>query len=169
MVSLKYYTGIGSRKTPDDILTLMEGIASSLADIGYVLRSGGAKGADSAFEHGVETQGLGTCDSKEVFYARDATDEARALARQYHPAPHNLHGHALNIMARNGYQVLGRTLTVPSDFVVCWTPDGAEAVTTDATGGTGQAIRIAYAYGIPVFNLANASAMNRLWAHLREA
>ena len=35
----------------------------------------------------------------------------------------------------------------PSNFVVCYTPDGK------ASGGTGQAIRIAEYYNIPIYNL----------------
>ena len=40
--------------------------------------------------------------------------------------------------------------------MLCWTPDGAiapEHCTRD-TGGTGQAIRVAGAHGVRVFNLA---------------
>ena len=35
-----------------------------------------------------------------------------------------------------------------SKFVICWTKNGK------GTGGTGQAIRIAKGFGIPVFDLA---------------
>jgi len=56
--------------------------------------------------------------------------------------------HARVFMARNSYQVLGPDLATPVDFVWCWTPHGA------VIGGTGQALRIAAAYEIPVFNLA---------------
>ena len=43
------YAGIGSRKTPADILALMAEVAGALAADGWTLRSGGAKGADQAF------------------------------------------------------------------------------------------------------------------------
>jgi hypothetical protein len=48
--------------------------------------------------------------------------------------------------------VLGHDLRSPSRFVVCWTADGR------ATGGTGQAIRIAEAYAVPVFNFGRTDA-----------
>ena len=57
----------------------------------------------------------------------------RSTARKFH--------------ARNCYQVLGKDLQSPSNFVLCWTPGGA------VTGGTGQALRIAIDRGIPVFNM----------------
>ena len=71
-----FYTGVGSRKTPKDVLELMVKIAIKAAQNGYTLRSGGAEGADKAFEHG--------CDMvkgpKEIYYANQATAEAMAMA-----------------------------------------------------------------------------------------
>ena len=54
---------------------------------------------------------------------------------------------AKKLMARNCHQVLGLDLKTPVDFIVCWTKDGT------INGGTGQALRIAEAYNIPVYNL----------------
>jgi hypothetical protein len=65
-----------------------------------------------------------------------------------------LNGSARSLMGRNTHQVLGFDCESPSAFVLCWTPDGAERETIAETGGTGQAIWIAIAYGIPVWNLA---------------
>jgi len=48
----KFYTGIGSRKTPYQVQQQMQRIAQFLAKKGYTLRSGSANGADSAFEEG---------------------------------------------------------------------------------------------------------------------
>src|SRR5215217_6010795 len=49
-----FYTGIGSRKTPRSVMNEMTEIARVLEEHGYILRSGGAGGADSAFEKGVK-------------------------------------------------------------------------------------------------------------------
>lgn len=48
----KYYTGIGSRESPEEICNLMTEMAYKLASQGWTLRSGGAQGADQAFEEG---------------------------------------------------------------------------------------------------------------------
>lgn len=48
----KYYTGIGSRETPPEIKEVMTAIGFKLAAEGWTLRSGGAYGADQAFEEG---------------------------------------------------------------------------------------------------------------------
>ena len=47
-----YYAGIGSRETPDHVLETMASAAQYLGKEGFTLRSGGAKGADTAFDQG---------------------------------------------------------------------------------------------------------------------
>lgn len=153
------YAGVGSRSTPAPILVMMRRLGRALDARGFTLRSGGAPGADSAFEAGA--------DSAEVFLPWRGfsgrgvpigfdcpTPEAHALAARYHPAWANLSHAARRLHARNAHQVLGLDLASPAAFVLCWTPDGAVTETSSATGGTGQAIRIALANDVPVYNLA---------------
>ena len=149
------YAGIGSRETPDAVLRQMTTIAVWLHQKGFTLRTGGASGADSAFERGSGSK-------KEIYRPRDATPAAMELASKFHPAWNRCSEYAKNLHARNGFQVLGINLDSPSNFVVCWTKDGK------ASGGTGQAIRIATHYGIPVFNLHDASAEARMRAVVSE-
>jgi len=47
-----YYTGVGSRETPEEICELITKVATKLAAIGWVVRTGGAGGADTAFLDG---------------------------------------------------------------------------------------------------------------------
>jgi len=149
------YAGIGSRKTPQNIIYQMTDIAKGLAECGWILRSGGAVGADSAFEQGTT--------NKEIFLATDEIPtEAFEIAELYHPTWGGLQPYVKKLHARNAQQILGKNLDCQVKFVVCWTPDGAETKTTRKTGGTGQAIRIANAYRIPVFNLANEGKLEQV-------
>lgn len=50
-----FYTGIGNRDTPYEYLEKMTALAFLLEKEGYILRSGGAEGADTAFENGVRS------------------------------------------------------------------------------------------------------------------
>lgn len=152
------YAGIGSRKTPTHVLTWMTSIAQRLAGYGYTLRSGGAEGADRAFEAGSLLKEIYTPRSVGVNW-----DRAFSTVTNFHPAPARLSSYARLLMARNAFQVLGPQCDDQSKFVVCWTPDGAETHTSRLTGGTGQAIRIANYYDIPVVNLANHDAADRLY------
>ena len=155
------YAGIGSRSTPAIVQEAMTSVAEWLQNQGYILRSGGAKGADQAFEKAVyEGQ-----DKKEIFLASDADISesnkdktnlenkkiAHEIVKETHPNYSALKKKAgeygLNLMARNTFQIFGENLDTPVDFVIAWTPGGK------LVGGTAQAIRIANAKGIKVFNV----------------
>lgn len=144
-----YYTGVGSRETPQNVLVLMKAIAVKMAMLNYTLRSGGAQGADSAFESGAG-------HNKKIYYAKDCTPEAMAISARFHPAWHRCSEAARKLHGRNAFQVLGETLDVPSSYCICWTRDGCISHSTRNinTGGTGTAISIAEAYQVPIVNLA---------------
>lgn len=142
------YAGIGSRETPTPVLKAMTHVARSLAALGYTLRSGGADGADRAFEAGASL--------KEIFLARHATPAAIETVARFHPAPHRLSVFAEKLRARNAMILLGANLDSPVRFVVCWTPRG------EITGGTGQGLRIARHYKIPVVNMFFADWESRI-------
>lgn len=141
------YAGIGARDTPLDVLILMTTLARHLEHRkGFLLRSGGARGADIAF-----CRGIAIATNVEVFYAQDATPEAFDHAAKFHPNWAACDSFAQALHARNSMILLGRHLNDPVNFIVCWTAGGA------VIGGTGQALRIAKAYEIPVFNYGDRS------------
>lgn len=165
------YTGIGSRNTPHETLLDMMDMGHGLALQGATLRSGAAPGADCAFETGCDV----AKGEKEIFLPwkgfqknpspyYEVSKEAMEVAAEFHDAWKFLKRPVKLLMARNVYQVLGRYLDRPSDFVVCWTPDGCTSrdERSKQTGGTGQAIAIASEYGIPVFNLQRENANNEI-------
>jgi hypothetical protein len=162
------YAGIGSRKTPRVLASRMHSIATVLERRGWLLHSGGADRADTWFEQGVKDS-ANACIFLPWPRFRDhasplheACERAHEIARQFHPAYHRLSAAGRLLMARSSYQVLGLDLVSPVTCVVCWTPDG------EASGGTGQALRIAAAHGVPVFNLWSATTVDRLDAFVRE-
>lgn len=168
---MRFYTGIGSRRTPKDICEKMTKVASSLAKAKWILRSGGAEGADSAFEVGVN---LSVTNIEDVVYKKaelkqiflpwpnfnnkysfysSVCSNALQLAKKYHPAWNKLSQGAQKLHARNVYQVLGPDLNTLSKFVICW---------HDGTGGTTQACRIAQDYDIPIINMINEDWKSQL-------
>lgn len=161
------YAGIGSRKTPEDICYIMYDIAYQLAEAGWLLRSGHADGADKAFERGVIEHRIG---EMEIFipwfgfneapynhpsYIRPkATQELADFSAQFHPNWNKCSDAAKLLHMRNACQILGLDGHTPVDMVICWTPLGL------GTGGTGQALRIAQANNIPIFDLGGPDSVH---------
>ncbi len=178
-----YWTGIGSRETPNSV-------CMSLSDIGYeigrnpnfCLRSGAADGADTSFEWGnylaigyseiylpwkgfnkdsEQRHGLDNSDLYLDRFSNDIVFQAKEIAEKFHPKWRYLTHGAKLLHTRNVFQLLGRDLDKQSDFVVCWTKDGK------ASGGTGQALRIANHFKIPIFNVYNPLDYEMCLAHFK--
>ena len=163
------YSGVGSRETPQHVQDTMRTVAAELGARGWVLRSGHAEGADSAFEQGAFGR------SKEIYlpwngfngghFGVDGAINPEALgnykqamvyAERFHPAWEKCSRGARALHTRNIYQILGQDLNTPVKCVICWTKDGK------SSGGTGQALRLAEYLEIPVFNLHNPAKLEEL-------
>lgn len=174
------YAGVGSRETPIEIQQQMYLAAKELDRMGYTLRSGGALGADKAFEGAPQpwkkkdgtvagtkeftkskaevdewskysnqyNSKTGRLKNKEIYTVKDANDTTREIAKEIHPASDRLSDYVLDLQARNTFQIFGKDLDTPVDFVLTWTPKG------EFSGDTAQAMRLAIGKGIPVINMA---------------
>lgn len=166
-MNTKYYTGIGSRKTPPEVLASMTWLAVQLYDLGYTLRSGHAVGADRAFEYGAEERAdvyLPWKDFGVKPYKNDpgcpvmgnpiVVDNliSKNHVELYSQVCFNMQrdpacfSRGIKLLTyRDMHQVVGHEETFKlSDFVVCW---------TQAPGGTHYAMEAARLHGIPVFNM----------------
>ena len=160
---MKIYTGIGSREAPQDIIVEMIGLGSIAAIQGWVLRSGGAEGADSAFEQGCDEEK----GSKEIYlpwYGFNnhsvgilPTHQAFLVAQNIWEKRNRVWSYAKDtvkkIMARNAMQVVGSDLKTPTSCIICWTKNGKDE------GGTAQAIIHARSLNIPIYNIAIPGAL----------
>jgi len=166
----KYYTGIGSRETPIEICQEMTSLATELEVRGYCLRSGNAVKADQSFQRGVKEKAeiwLPCLGFEEEFTSNYPNHHYRIVGRhdsvgehdneawesvnKFHPAPDKLSEFGRAAMARNFRQLISEDGLNDSRFVICWTKDGKDS------GGTGQALRIAKHYNIPILNMFNLS------------
>lgn len=149
----------------------MRGIGWHLGKQGWILRTGGAPGADQAFQDGAanadgaielylpwesfEAASLAPIITAETWIWREPSPAALELAAQHHPAWERLKQGVRKLHARNCHQILGGELNYRVDVVICWTPDGSLDGRGPDTGGTGMALRVARACGSPlVINLA---------------
>ena len=158
------YAGIGSRETPPEILETMDVAGLRLAKAGWILRTGGAPGADQAFwrgaswghSHLVEVylpwdgfEGFKEGEPSQGYVQANPSPESFEIAKKYHPAWFKLSQGARRLMARNSHQVLGKDLDEPVDCIICYTEGGK------LKGGTAQALRMAEDMAIPVYNLGD--------------
>lgn len=156
-------TGIGSRKINKAAFSELSQIARRMALSGWTLRSGGAVGADSAWEYG--WRGF---DTKEIYKVNgtscdiakksgcdviqsygDIWLDAEDIARNIHPGWDYLDGDSQALHTRNVFQILGIDLNTKSDVVAAYAPPLGASV----RGGTATAYNLARAKGIPTFNL----------------
>lgn len=136
------YAGIGSRDLPEPYWIRIIGIGSYLRKRGFTCVTGGAKGADDAFAQAARDQLV-------MWRPHHATEDAYEIAESFHPNWDACSPAARGLHARNSMILLGADCQTPVKFVVAYTEKGK------ATGGTGQGLRIARAYNIPIYNLGS--------------
>ena len=152
----KFYAGIGSRETPQEILDRMTEMAQSFSERGFILRSGGAVGADTAFDKGATRKeiflpwngfnGLWEDNSHFVVSDPEILAEAERIAAMIHPRFQNLGFAARKLHVRNVFQILGENLDTPVDYVVYWCPMDSKG---NPKGGTATAVNLARKLKIP--------------------
>lgn len=157
------YAGIGSRETPPEILEAMTKVAGLLRDKGYILQTGKTfddqeEGADKAFS-------IGTDKNKKILFGPEEYGEdeiALRVVADIHPFPDKLKPGAKKLMARNTFQVFGKKLDTPVDFVLFYAKETENPLRPE--GGTGQAVELARRNGIPTINMAEADWKDKLEA-----
>lgn len=174
----EFCTGIGSRKTPLVIQQLMTRFARLQR---RRVRSGGAEAADESFESNwhilpfLPEAGFRGKRGHHRFREEHLEFADTIIAKAF---PYNLKNPwTRKAFQRNVFQVLGLCSSVKeivlSDFVICWTPDGAttqKEYKVGVTGGTGIAINIADMYKVPVYNLQRKDHYAKVerWCRRRE-
>jgi hypothetical protein len=157
----RFYTGIGSTKTPKELEDVFGYLATFLEAHGWILRSGGAPQADTYFENGVTF-----AHNAEIYLPwkrfnnnpselYKPTKAAYQLAEKFHPNWAALSEAGKALHARNSHQIIGQHGKILSEFVIAWTKDGK------MVGGTSQALRIAKHFEIPIFNFGDPGKTHR--------
>lgn len=173
-----YYSGIGSRQTPQHIIDNMIITAEWLATEGYILRSGNANGADVAFGIGCDSVNgsseiylpyknfNGGCRNSLHVSNKRILKQATQIMKTLKPKTYTWNAKNTPYHQRNVFQVLGVNLNTPSKFVICYTATGAESeheiLTMQDSSGTSTAIVLADRLGIPVINMFNANWLEKL-------
>ena len=154
-----YYAGIGSRKTPQACLDFMTKIGRVCTKKDLTLRSGGAVGADQAFERGCDLESgqkeIWTPKSQHIVEHEWAIEKAKAVCWEY--PLHKMKPYTRSLIIRNMYQIFGddEENLKPVKFVVFYCV-GDPLMRGKESGGTRYTVRAAHNYNIPHFNLRTA-------------
>lgn len=164
---VRAYAGIGSRKTPDNVIHVMEDMGEALAKLGFILKTGNAQGADQAFARGANRvdphliwlylpwkgyEKEAIVEGNRVLYpSQEDVDEAV----KRHPAGENLTYGVRKLMGRN----LGIISQIEKVY--------AYQIPELTRGGTWFGINYAVEFGIPVVNLALEEELERVQQILR--
>ena len=166
------FTIIGNRDAPEYERVKYLPVVRSLLLAGHTGRSGGAEGMDAVLTEVVEEllkeghseikaeiylpkayfKGLADGDlegrvTSVLEYAN--REEANKLASEVHPAWHYCDDYSRGAHIRNMYEVLGKELDTPSDFVLTFAKTTRKEV---ILGGTATAAELAIKHEIPIFN-----------------
>lgn len=178
-----YWTGIGSRKTPEHIQKWMQAIAYIICKQGHTLRSGKADGADLAFQRGLELayfetkQGSGEiylpfenwhrqyCSLWDIYVrSPNSIQKSLTIVSKVHGNWKKVRPEYRAYHIRNAFQVMGPRVSEDevSSFVLFWAPEVDDIV----SGGTATAVHLARSLNIPTFNMCG-SGPNQLCKFLR--
>ena len=168
----KYFTGVGSRETPTEILALMRNYSRIMTLKGWSFRSGGADGADTAFAQGwcdayaeddsvpngeiyLPWNGFNYLNNRSINCVlvtdKEIIEQAQNFLKDIHPAFSKLTRGSLALHTRNVFQVLGSDLQTPSQGLIGYAALDSKG---EPKGGTRTAIKLAEQHGVKVRNLA---------------
>ena len=164
---MKYYTGVGSRAISQELKARCMLKAAELDEKGYILRSGGAEGADTGFSLGAQRKEIYVPwmsftenDKLDQIYppvhlSPALWEEAIEILKQINLDKGHLY-HILNkrsytaLHTRNVFQVLGADLESPSDFLWFCSPTDLLGA---PIGGTKTAWLVAQHFEVPCYQI----------------
>lgn len=162
------YAATGNKEMPESFKPQIQRIGRNLEKAGFILRTGGMEGLEDVIEKSTTKLEVHLpfkdFDGKQSKFTF-TSDFVKGIAKMFHTSFDTLKPVVQTFLAKNVRLVLGKDGKSPALFLIVWTEDGAEttAEKTFKTGNSGNAIAIANAIKIPVFNLVRPDAERRLY------
>lgn len=183
-MGINYWTGIGSRDITQEEYQWAVLVGEQLTRrYGMILRSGGAGGADTAFQHGVCNVDFRRCEiwipwegflpeqvhpdfggCEYIVAGLKRTNDAEWFYTEHTnimPWFSNMKASNKLLHGRNYYQVVGKE-KAPKSSVCIFIAD--ENSNGDISGGTRSAVLVARHYKIPTYNLRNTEQREKLFS-----
>lgn len=158
----------GNKEAPPEVLAKIKELVTFLSDNGFTVRTG----CDGAVELAADEAAVQK--RERILPWRDFAEKESKLtwnseraffvAKMFHPTFDTMKKGIQHILAKNARLILGDKMNSPSRLLLVWTEDGIEHAKnkTGKTGLVGHTIAIASAAGVPIYNLGNPTAEQRL-------
>ena len=167
----KAYACLGNKEAPQEVIDHMVRLVQDLDREGWTLRTSGGEGPEERIEIETERKEIhlpwAKFNNRESKFCRNDKN-ANDIVSSFHPTFGSLKPAVQAIVARQAHVILGKDLRSPVRFLICWSEDGAEDGKTKSikTGYMSMPIAIAHSLSIPIFNLKNPDALQRLKNYL---
>ena len=168
------YAVSGNKEAPPEILAKIKELVAYLDSKGFTTRTGCADPIELAADDAATGKRERILPWKD-FAEKESkltwnSERAHVIAKMFHPTYDNMKKGVQHILGKNARLVLGDKMNSPARFLLIWTEDGAEHVRqkTGKTGLAGHIIAIASAAGVPIYNLGNPSAEQRLREYVEQ-
>lgn len=161
------YAVAGNKEAPLEILEKFKNIIRQLEAKGYTVRTGCDGPIEEIADQIASKKELllpwNTFNNKESKTSW-TIERAMHIAKAHHPTFDSVPKGVQKILAKNARLIMGDKMMSRAMFLVCWSEDGVEdkKLKTGKTGFVGHTISIANAAGVPIFNLGNPEAEQRL-------
>lgn len=168
----KPYSVVATKDAPRDVLDTLRNLVTMMKANGFTLRASTSTDMDdvaittvqdSSTEVYIPWKDFNNVSSK--YYFNDKT--CLHIAKMFHRSFDSLKPAVQAFLGRTVRMIMGKKPSNYSLFIVVWSEDGAEKVSqiTPKTGYISHAISVADALHIPVFNLQNNNAIDRIRNH----
>lgn len=158
----------GNPKAPEQLKPLIAEVANMLRHHGFIIRASSMDGFDRMVLDTVPDAEIHSpwknFNQTQNEASNFNSEECKEFAKRYLPEWSNIKDSIQAFYSKNVRLVLGKYLKQPCQIVIIWSEDGCEGPTTRTpqSGQAGHISAIAKAMNIPVINLYNPNAVNRL-------
>lgn len=158
----------GNYNAPENIIGAIREIGDIIQNAGFAIRASSMKGFDEMVmrsfpqaEFHIPWKGFGECNNPKSSFD---SDQCKEFARRYLPEWDTLKDSHKAFWGKNVRLVLGKNLDAHATAAVVWSEDGVEGPANrgQRSGHAGHIAALCEACGIPVININNPNAVQRL-------
>lgn len=158
----------GNFKAPDQLVPIIREMGDLLQQHGFTVRASNMDGFDKFVinqvrncEMHIPWKGFGEMQEAASSFN---TDEVKEFSKRFLPEWENIKDSQRAFYCKNTRLVLGKRLDQPCQIAIIWSEDGVEGPSNRSqySGHAGHTAAICHAMRIPVINISNPDAVQRL-------